>query len=427
MELYRQFLMKKKRIFLGFNDIAGQIGDFAREYERAGNKVFTTVQVPNGHYKNRRYSFILENIYPSFLLINKYSFIRKMYTAVIYIPIYHIFMFWVVFRFDIFHFMWYLDKSNRFYLSLIKLLRKKVIVSFVGSDVRWVPLWLKEFDLRKLDHTDNEIAIKNTIEQKISLESRLRNVRVFEKYATIIISHPEQAQLQLRPYYNFYLPLDLKQFNTQRKKNIKPIVALGIRDVNLKGGKIVHNLLKNYLEKENSINFDLVIFENMDHDEVIEILKMTDIFIYSPFIGSAGKFSHEAVACGAIALVSYDNNWFNYPPDAPFVHIQANTLIEKLDYYLRNDKERLELSDKGICWAYKWADIKWIASDILDKVKNQSEPEYYPNFFRESATFDTKWDASNSNQIANKWTKYVSKCDWYKANIEPGERSGLTF
>ncbi len=414
-----------KSIFLGFVDIAGQLGDFTETYSQQGFKVFSVVHRPNEHYPDRKYSLVLYHLYPEFLLKPICRVLRKIYTLFVYLPLYHIIMLWAVFSFDIFHFFWYQEHSNSFYLSLLKRLRKKIIVSFVGSDIRWVPLWLSELESRNLNHVESDLALINTLEQSINLESRLRNLRVFEKYASLIISHPSQAQLQLRPYYNFFLPVAKQEVNS--KNNKIPIVALGIRDVNLKGGMKTLNLLKNYQNSPGSIVFELVVLDKMTHDQVIDILKRTDIFIYSPYMSSAGRFSHEAVACGAIALVPYDRDWFKYPPDAPFIHIQESTLIERLEYYLKHRFEREELSRKGIDWARKWADMNWITSDVLQKLRHNTEPDYYPRYFRDHATFNTKWDASDSIEVANKWTKYVSKCLWYKEYIESGNRDGLEF
>ena len=242
--------MGTKKIFLGFVDIAGQLGDFAKAYSDKGYDVFTAVYQPNEHYSKRRYSIVLYKIYPTVFSTGKYELLRKLFTILIYIPYYHIFMLWSVFRFDIFHFFWYQEKSNRFFLYLIKKSGKKVVVSFVGSDVRWVPVWLREFDLRNLKHAEDEVALKSTLDQNINLNSRLRNVRVFEKYASIVLSHPEQAQLQLRPYFNFYIPIEIQKIGTKREIITCRIVSIGIRDNNLKGGDLIHNLIEDYRTKE---------------------------------------------------------------------------------------------------------------------------------------------------------------------------------
>src|SRR5690606_15006117 len=91
-------------------------------------------------------------------------------------------------------------------------------------------------------------------------------------------------------------------------------------------------------------------------------------------------------------------------------------------------QERKEISKRSREFALKNADIKTIAADIL-KFLDDPDPvyDYCPTFFRENATFNTRWDAENSIEIANKWTRYVQACDWYKKFIPAGERGGLVF
>ena len=416
-----------QKVFLGFVDIAGQLGDFSEAYKRLGKKTYVVVWNKNDFYPQRKYDLVLNEKYPKILLNPKLWIIRKFFTALFFKPYFYFFMVRAAIKFDVFHFMWYTDKSNVFFLYLIKMLGKKSLITFVGSDVRWVPTWLEELKMRGLDHFDEDIAIKSTLEQKIDLDKTLKYIRLFEKNVSMVISHPEQAQLQLRPYTNFYLPLELKHIKQPTRKNGAITVALGIRDENFKGGRKIHQMLEEYSKREDAVKFELIVLENLTHEKVLEVLAKSHIFIYSPYVGSAGKFGHEAVASGAVALVSYDPSWFTLPPDPPFVPITEATLIEKLDHFLRNQEEREAISKKGIEWAKKWTDIDWITADILDKLENNREPDYYPQYFRQHATFKSKWDSPDSLAVANKWTRYVSNTDWYKKYIKSGNREGLEF
>lgn len=416
--------MSKQKVFLGFIDIAGQITEFADAYQNNGYKVTTVVKSKVSYFPNSNYSIILNDFIPTFL--KKSTFLRKMYMGIFYTSLYHLLMLYSVLTHDIFHFFWYNDRSNRFYLWLIKSLNKKVIIQFVGSDIKWIPLLFQEFSDRRLDAGNHEVRMVNTLRQKINLNSRIRYVRITEKFADLIISIPEQAQLQLRPYYNFYLPVSLRKISFNKRKNKTLKIALGITESRAKGTDKVVNLLESYLNKSGA-NVELIKLSNMPHEGVIGILETTDIFIYTPYSCGAGKFGYEAIAAGAVTLLGYDKDWLVYPENPPFVHIQENTLVEKLDYYLRNHDERIKLSQYGAEWARKWADSDWIISDILDKLNNDRPPDYIPKFFREQATFNSIWDKPDSYKIANKWTRYVSKKKWYKDFVSPGERDKLIF
>ncbi|MCK9235475.1 MAG: hypothetical protein M0Q41_07510 [Bacteroidales bacterium] len=415
--------MKKNKVFLGFIDIAGQISEYANSYSNLGYKVTTVVRTRISYFPYSRYNIILEGLIPPFL--KKGTLLRKLYLGIVYIPLYHMLMLYFVFSNDIFHFIWYNAKTNFFYFWLIKRLNKKIIIQFVGSDVKWIPLHFQEFEFRRLDTGDQKLRMVNTQKQKITLNSRLRYVRISEKFADLIISIPEQAQLQLRPYYNFYLPVT-KNIKQKKRSNRKLKVALGITESKAKGTDKVIEILKNYIN-QSTVDFELIKLAKIPHDKVLNILEITDIFIYTPYSCGAGKFGHEAVAAGAVTLVGYDKDWLALPENPPFVHIQENTLIEKLDYFLRNHEERIKLSEYGIVWAKNWTDPDWIISDILDKLNNDRPPDYIPKFFRDQATFDSIWDKPDSYKVANKWTKYVSREKWYKENISPGYRDKLIF
>ena len=198
-----------KKIFLGTTDICGQLSDFSKDYELLGHKTFTYVYSDLDNY-NKRYDFVLSQIYPSFLNHAYLVLLRKAYSLLVAIPIDYMLLIWAAFYFDVFHFMWFKHRNMKLYLMFLRLLKRKVIVSFVGSDVRWSPSWVQELDFRNLSHTSIKELMKNGDKSKINLNKQLHYIRVFERYSSIILSVPEQAQLQLKPYYNFYLPVDLK-------------------------------------------------------------------------------------------------------------------------------------------------------------------------------------------------------------------------
>lgn len=415
--------MSKPCIFLGFVDIAGQIQDYKNGYEALGYKTFTFVFTRNELFKENQYNVALFDLYPN--IIKKYPYLRKIYTLLIIIPIKYIILIKAMFCCSVFHFMWFTEKWNFFFLWFLKLLNKKIIVSFVGSDIRWMPLWISEFTSKNLFLPEQDLLMKNSITSKVTLEEKVRYIRVFEKYSDLILSVGEQAQLQLRPYNNFYLPIDLNNINFKITENSIPKVAIGVTESNFKNSnRVIREIIQ--FQQTCSIKFSLIIIENKTHHDALEILSDSDIFVYSPYVSGPGKFGIEALAAGALLLTGNEDSFYTFKEPMPIVKINPKNYLEILNYYLQNPTERNEIINKGRKWALKYANATWICKDILDNI-NSGGYDYYPTFFRENAMFDTKWDQANSKQILNKWTKYVSNCDWYKDNIEPGERSELIF
>jgi len=414
------------KIFLGTTDICGQLSDFSKEYKLLGYKTFTYVYSDVNNY-DRSYDFVLSNIYPSFLNHKQLMYFRKAYSLFIVIPVDYIMLFWAALYFDVFHFMWFKHRNLKLYLRFLRLLNKKIIVSFVGSDIRWVPLWIQELDYRGLPHAPTKTLLENNSKNSITLNSQLRYVRVFEKYSNIIFSVPEQAQLQLKPYYNFYLPVDLKSIDFKIASNPKLLVSIGVTEPNFKNSRILVETISGFRKGREEI-FDLVIIENRSHKEVLEILSNSDIFIYSPYVAGPGKFGMEAMAAGALLLTGYDADWIKYPPNPPFITTTPSNILEKLEYYLINKEERINIVIKARAYALRYSDSKIIAENVLKNLLNpHSIPEYFPTFFREKATFDNSSDYSNAVDTCNKWTRYTSKCSWYAENVKQGTRAGLIF
>ncbi len=423
----------KKKIFIGEIDICGQIGDFKKGYESLGYKVFTLVKNrTKASYEDIKYSFVLHSLYPFNLLqtSNKLKiFLRKIYSLFFVNPVYYSVWIWAILNFNTFHFVWITEKKWKFILYLLKKLNKKIIVSYVGSDTKWHPTYMQESEILGLEHAPSELLMRNALEQNITIEEKLQTIRIGEKYANVINSVPDQAQLALRPYFNFYIPVDFNSIKFNIPKNIKPVVSIGLTRTK-GGGKNSQTLIDMITDfkKNTEIQFEFIVIQNKQHKEVIKILSYSDIFIYSPYTKGAGKFGMEALASGTVLLTGYDKDYLKLPPNPPIVNITSENLLEKLEYYLINTQERKILAKNGRKWVEKYADPTWICNKIINNLNNpDTKPDYYPEFFRHHATFNSKWDSPDSIEICNKWTNFVKNYTWYKKYIKPGEREGLKF
>lgn len=423
--------MKRLRIFLGVVDIAGQIGDYRNGYENLGHEVFTMVFNRNPHYPDRKYSFVLYDLYPGGLLTATnlpLSILRKVFTFLVVTPAFYIVLGWVILTCDIFQLMWITDKRWKYILPFLKVLKKKVVVNFVGSDIRYVPRFIQELDMLGFDHHDNETLMQNTIKQQITVGQPLRILRVAERHANMILSSPDQAQLALRPYSNFAIPLRYSdiEFNPS-KKNPRPVVVHANTERNIYGTNAVLASIEK-ARSNSTVPFDFILLEGKSNREVLEILSRSEIVVYSPYMQGPGKFGLEALAAGCVLLTGHDPQYIRYPRNPPIVHITAKNLHEKLLYYVSHEEERTSLAAKGRRWVEENFNLEEICSDILKKLSESSDqPDYFPDFFRNHATFNSQWDTSDAAEICNRWTRYVSGCSWYKVYVPPGERTGLRF
>ena len=400
------------KIFLGTTDIAGQLTDFKKGYESLGYSTFIFTYEKNDLFRDNEYSFVLHDIVPK--VIQKHRILKKVFTLLVMIPVKYAVFLWAAMTCDIFHLMWFLEKENSLYFKLLKLLNKKIIISFVGSDVRWMPLWIQEFRLRNLSLPNVTLLMENTIRQKSRIGGKLQYVRTCERYADMILSVPEQGQLQLRPYYNFLLPVDLKHIRFNAPDSVRTVVSVGVTEPNFKNSSFVIDTINEFkIRKQHS--FDLIIIENKTHAESLELLSKSDIFVYSPFVSGPGKFGIEALAAGAVLLTGYEEDFYNMPEHPPLVKTTPGDFIEKLDYYITHAEERKKLAMSGRQWVEKYGNIDWICEDILIKLANKNiSPEYFPGFFRNHASVTSQWDETDAVKICNH-------------NITPGQREGLNF
>jgi len=418
----------KKRIFIGSIDICHQIIEFKEAFEKLGYKTFTFIEFNVNTNGEANYSFNLSKLYPRTILGSDISFfilLRKFFTMLIVEPIFYMFFFVTIPFFDYYILMWPTSRKWKFILWLLNLFHKKIYVMFVGNDIRWRPLAIQEFEYRKIEYSPQ---FMDTFKKgQNSLNDMLRTIRICEKYATVVSSTPDQSQLSLRPYIVIGLPLNLQKIRPIINDNSKPKVALGITEPTFKGSYLIKEIILSYMNHSQA-DFEFVVIENKSHEESIALLQSSDIFIYSPFGLTAGKFGFEALAAGCVVLTGHDPDYVIFPPNSPIVHITSENMINKLEFYLVNQSERKELSEKGRKWVEKYCSDKFIYNKIMDYLNNNKlEHDIYPTFFREKATFSSSWDDKNAIDNCNYWTKYVKDCDWYNKYVESGERDGLIF
>ncbi len=184
--------MKQSHIFLGTQDIASLFGYYKKGYEKMGYKV-TTCSFPNKYSHNQPKYDLLPD---AFFLKNKFlkpfeyqlnpdenSKIQQTYLRFIFwlffsilnvfIGILNFFLsFFLIFqkihwiitiqKYDIFHFIWIQDYADelewRFWW--IKYFNKKLIVNFVGDDVRWSPLLIEEYQKLGFEYEKPEIFVE---------------------------------------------------------------------------------------------------------------------------------------------------------------------------------------------------------------------------------------------------------------------------
>jgi len=409
-----------KKIFIGTVNIAGQISLLEDGFKALGYEVVTVVHNNQEMFdlkasynisKMKGISFrgIRPRKFQDYLNIN---FGKKKRLLDILIK-----------ECDIFIYMWSGISDFLLDFEILKKANKKIVTLNVGGDVRWYSAMKQEFEkygLELMKYSEDEKW------NKYNLEKKLRMLRYCEKYADLIFSAPNQAQLALRDYFVFSVPVPPDLINSEYKaqKEIPKIVHAPTY-MTFKGTDIIIDTLNKLLNE--GIRFDFQLVTNIINNNALKIYEEADIIIDQLYAVGGGKLAREGLALGKV-VVSAMGRQNNYDQGiiskAPIVDVNSQNLYFKLKKLILNKELRERIALKGKKFIIESHSPVKLAERIIELLNNPDiKPDIKPSFFRYEFIPENKSYA----KVYNKWTKFVSDCDWYKNNVKPGKRNGLEF
>ncbi|MBL1280570.1 MAG: hypothetical protein COA33_009870 [Fluviicola sp.] len=346
-------MSKKTRILFAAVDIGYRIPHYTRFLEENyGDRVkvesFSKYVLPKEHYK---ISFTYE------CPVDKWSPIR--------VYIYSSFFFLrALFKYDVFHFFSgetiLTRKLRRFELMIYKLLKKKVIMHFVGSDIRSND-YLKDKNEHIIDHLNGK-----EIKTAISDCQQLKLIADTRKYANkIIVSTPDLLELiPEATYLPVFLDVEsLPKTESKRSQEKGKIRILHSPSGTLtKGSKYIHDVLTKILSHRKE-EIDLIIPSynkkgrelnySFSRYKMIETMDNSHIVIDQMVIGWYGLKTVEALYHGANVVCFIEKEEFQFD-DSPIIQSDVlnlervlNTLIDQL-IIENNKKDRLNTNRKWI-------------------------------------------------------------------------------
>ncbi len=325
---------KKTKILFGTNDIGFRIGLYTKHLEeRFGDQVlvhsYVTYKLPKHHYETQ-FTYEYENLFSKPLLVRWfltfYNFLR---------------FFW---RYDVFFFLsgetLLTRKLRPLEFRLYKLLGKRVVMSFVGADIR-SPKYLQW----KNDHIYE--YLQGAVEPKKTEPFQDKLIRDARKFAEkIFVSTPDL--LDIIPEAEFFpVMLDIDQFQRDfeaAEPFDKPddeiwILHAPSGPVN-KGSMHIHSVLRTF-EKECSKKVRLIIpTEHRESEtrnytltryDLLRYYKSCDIVIDQMVVGWYGMQSLEALYAGCSVLCFIEDKYRSFAsPDFPIIHCNMNNLLSML-------------------------------------------------------------------------------------------------
>jgi hypothetical protein len=330
-----KLIKRKKRLLFASVDIGYRIDHYTSFItmelkEQIEVESFSKFKLPDSHYKTN---------YTYYCPIDKKS---KIYVWC------YILLFFIraLFRYDVFHFFSgetiLTRKLRRFELATYRFFGKKVIMHFVGSDIR-----SEKYLIEKNENLFEFLKGKYIFKEPLSEKFQLKLIADAKKYANkIFVSTPDL--LEILPEA-IYLPVlidlsksdyDLQKLNTSKLKSNKIIsIFHSPSSISNKGSHHIHmTLTKLKMEFGDKINIITPASKSNKNKnypssryEMFEYMKLSNIVIDQMVIGWYGLKSLESLAFGNKVICYIDQMYLNYlPKQSPIINADIISLEEIL-------------------------------------------------------------------------------------------------
>ena len=362
------------RIFIGLTDVANITANYAKGFEALGHEVYSVVWNKSRFYPDSKYDLIIDNrtyntkngnVFTTYLNIiiqlAKLASGLKCDLFIIYAPS---------------------VLPSHLYYPLLKILNKKIITAFWGSDIRYWYAFAEEMKSFNLQSEVSPFFEYAKTRSGGSYWDKVRTVKVAEKYSTMIISQPDCAQLQARPYMRTYVPLDLSQYIFNIPGRIKPLILHAPSAPEAKGTDVVLDMIKEL--REEGLEFEFRFIENMPNAELRELLTSADIVVDELYSATVGGLSAEAMATGNVVLVRYMADYCKVPEGCPAINVNKFTLKDNLRQVIVDVERRKELARLGRPYVENSNDHIKICKDLLSWLDRANDLDYdfYPTFYK---------------------------------------------
>lgn len=329
------------RILHGPENIGG-IGRFLADWQREkkGAKSDFIVYRDNTPFQNSHQNLHLEK-YPRLIsLFHQVSFLLHCLRT-----------------YDLFHF--YFGKSLlplNADLPVLKIFGKKIIMNYVGSDIR-----LNSVELRRHDY----YHLRMDAEKKKGPPEFLKRIKLAwhslwcDRFIAPrnLFAHAKEIFLKEKIIHHIWttntieLPSSLQQIEQAKI----PLILHAATNPERKGTRFVVDTINNL--KNKGLTFDFISTSDMPHEELIRILKeKADIVVDSPLSGGFGNLAMEAMAHGKPVCGYIIEEIRALIPDLPVVQCTIENLEEKLGGLIKNPVERARLGKAGYEFAKRYYD-----------------------------------------------------------------------
>lgn len=357
------------RILIGPKEIGGQIPDYAAGFRALGHQVTTIIREPNRLFPELTYDVDLSrNTDPALLL-------RLVEDHDVF-----------VFQFGESLVPGWAD------LPVLRNAGKAIIAVCNGDDIRHSSAYFQEFGVPPEVH--GEFYVKDPLSRP------MQTLRTMERYASLMVSVPNQSGLALRPYMHFAYPIDPSLYTERIVEHDVPVIVHAPSHRASKGTAEILASLDRLATQ--GVAFELRLLENLPNAVVRETLRDADVAIDQLFV-SYGKFAAEALASGcATACITYPE-LEAFASRRPLHHIDAAHIDAQLTALLTDRALRRELATKGRPHVDRYHDRTVVCQRMLDAlgaaIDGTIRYDYYPTFFAERYTLPSRIELSRAQRM----------------------------
>lgn len=307
---------KKAKIFHGLVNYGTQSGLFARELRRNG---FNAISVT--HFDSYKRLTDVE-------LSSEGSFWFKLVNSISN----HFFLLKCFFKYDIFHF-YFGSTLFPFQIDLYfyKLFGKKVVMEYLGNDVRPYEKLIEKFNLG-IDHPFfiNQIPHDNKVRKRLLFENKFIDYKLV--CSPIYKSHANFFGIEIQSVLNLAIEMPEK-IDYPAIVNNKLIIMHAPTCRKFKGTYIFEAAINKLKHQGYLIEF--IILENLDHSDLINEIKKCHIFLDQISEGWYGTVAIEAMALSKPTCAFLDSEYLEeceFKDEIPLF----NTSKDNVYYVIKN-------------------------------------------------------------------------------------------
>lgn len=408
---------RPQKIFLGFSDIASAISDFRRGFSLLGIETLTAVR-KTSTIQDCRVDFKLEEMLPPPKWFQDPGAAEKLRR----LSQNHLTQYlWdmAMAECDTFIFVWDSFLPDFRDLSVLKDKGKRVGMIHMGSDIRYLPALVQEFQARGLP--DPKPAGWN---RDRPLAECLQSLRTAEKFADVRWSGPPTSQLALRPYYRLPFAFDVQHFPFNPKQRKIPRIAHAPSSRAIKGTDVVLAVLEGL--RAEGLQFEVDLIEGVSHEQALHRYADADIVISQLYLPGGGRLAFETLCTGSISFSAMGDK--NYPlgiaDPCPIVNVSEESLEDVLREWIPDHSRRETHALLGREYIEAHYTSHKACRSLLEAFRlGDAGANLIPRFFRE------EFLPSNPSEveILNQGTASVRETSWYQESVPTGERAGLYF